>query len=174
MGGGGGPPTWGNEGPMYPPPFQDEAPPGFLPHHALPDLSRPPPGFSGPPPMLMAPIVYDEKQLIPTLPYFDLPAGLMVPLIPLEEVGYKPIDPKKIRLPPPTPPTAALIAALEQFYAPPSHERREILTDGKCSVFTNGRKTRQQVEKNNSSQQISQIILCATKNRFQQLFLLHE
>ena len=123
MGGGGGPPTWGNEGPMYPPPFQDEAPPGFLPHHALPDLSRPPPGFSGPPPMLMAPIVYDEKQLIPTLPYYDLPAGLMVPLIPLEEVGYKPIDPKKIRLPPPTPPTAALIAALEQFYAPPSHER---------------------------------------------------
>jgi calcium homeostasis ER protein len=72
---------------------------------------------------MMAPIIYDESQLIPTLPYYDLPAGLMVPLVPLEDVGYKPIDPKKIRLPPPTPPTASLLAALEQFYAPPSHER---------------------------------------------------
>ena len=72
---------------------------------------------------MMGPVVYDEKQLIPTLPYYDLPAGLMVPLIPLEEVAYKPIDPKKIRLPPPTPPTASLIAALEQFYSPPSHDR---------------------------------------------------
>ena len=72
---------------------------------------------------MMPPIVFDEKQLIPTLPYYDLPAGLMVHQIPLEEVGYKPIDPKKIRLPRPMPPTPALMAALEQFYAPPSHER---------------------------------------------------
>ena len=47
----------------------------------------------------------------------------MVPLIKLEDSGYKPIDPKKIRLPPPTPPTERLLAALELFYAPPSHER---------------------------------------------------
>ena len=70
--------------------------------------------------MIMA---FDEKQLIPTLAYYDLPAGLMVPLIPLDEFGYKPIDPKQIRLPRPIPPTAAMLAALEQFYAPPSHER---------------------------------------------------
>ncbi len=104
--------------------FQDEQQGGFLPSHALPDLSRPPPGFGGPPHgMHMSPMVFDEKQLIPTLPYYDLPAGLMVPLIPLDEVGYKPLDPKKIRLPRPIPPTAALLAALEQFYAPPSHDR---------------------------------------------------
>ena len=30
-----------------------------------------------------------------SLPYYDLPAGLMVPLVPLEDVGYKPIDPQK-------------------------------------------------------------------------------
>jgi hypothetical protein len=46
---------------------------------------------------MMPPIVFDEKQLIPSLPYYDLPAGLMVPLVPLEEIHYKPIDPKKIR-----------------------------------------------------------------------------
>ena len=36
---------------------------------------------------MMGPIIYDEKQLVPTLPYYDLPAGLMVPLVPLDEVG---------------------------------------------------------------------------------------
>ena len=61
---------------------------------------------------MMGPAVYDEKQLIPTLPYYDLPAGLMVPLIPLEEVAYKPIDPKKIRLPPPTPPTPTIFTPI--------------------------------------------------------------
>ena len=40
---------------------------------------------------------YDESTLIPSLPYFDLPAGLMVPLVKMEDSGYKPLDPKKIR-----------------------------------------------------------------------------
>lgn len=114
------PPGIWNEGPTLFRP-QDDHPAAFVQPHALPDLSRPPPGFAGPPPgMIMA---FDEKQLIPTLAYYDLPAGLMVPLIPLDEFGYKPIDPKQIRLPRPIPPTAAMLAALEQFYAPPSHER---------------------------------------------------
>jgi len=47
----------------------------------------------------------------------------MIPLVKMEDSGYKPLNPKNIRLPPPTPPTERLIAALEQFYAPPSHER---------------------------------------------------
>ena len=47
----------------------------------------------------------------------------MVPLVKMEDSGYKPLDPKKIRLPPPTPPTERLLQALEAFYAPPSHDR---------------------------------------------------
>merc|ERR1712020_216086 len=65
----------------------------------------------------------DDAMLIPTLPYYDLPAGLMVPLIRLEDSGYKPLNPNELRLPPPSPPTDRLLAALEQFYAPPSHDR---------------------------------------------------
>ena len=57
------------------------------------------------------------------MPYFDLPAGLMVPLVKLEESGYKPLDPALIRLPPPQPPNERLLAAVELFYSGPSHER---------------------------------------------------
>lgn len=71
----------------------------------------------------MPPPVFDEKSLIPSLPYYDLPAGLMVPLIKMEDSGYKSLNPKDIRLPPPTPPTERLLAAIDMFYAPPSHER---------------------------------------------------
>ena len=126
------------------------------PSGAIPDLSRPPPGFAlggsgpaggsqssigvtptapptqwGPPPHTGQPpsiqqqpaLSFDENSLIPSLPYYDLPAGLMIPLVKKEDSGYKPLNPKEIRLPPPTPPTERLLAALEQFYAPPSHER---------------------------------------------------
>lgn len=79
-------------------------------------MSRPPPHMSTPPPHLMQP-------KIPSLPYFELPAGLMVPLVKMEDSGYKPIDPSLIRLPPPQPPNERLLAAVELFYAPPSHER---------------------------------------------------
>merc|ERR1719341_942592 len=80
------------------------------------DMSRPPPHMSTPPPHMMQP-------KIPSLPYFELPAGLMVPLVKMEDSGYKPIDPSLIRLPPPQPPNERLLAAVELFYAPPSHER---------------------------------------------------
>ena len=93
----------------------------------LPDLSRPPPGFDGngpPGPMRTGPPVspFQEKNLIPTLPYYDLPAGLIVPLISMEDSGYKPLKAQDLRLPPPIPPTDRLLAALDQFYAPPSHD----------------------------------------------------
>ncbi|CAG7822108.1 unnamed protein product, partial [Allacma fusca] len=78
------------------------------------DLSKPPPGFPTPPP---------DKDLIPALPYYELPAGLMVQLVKLEDDSYKPVDPKSIRLPPPCPPSDRLIQAVEAFYAQPSHER---------------------------------------------------
>ena len=88
----------------------------------MPDLSRPPPGFDNPPPIRPPGGTFQEKNLIPTLPYHELPAGLIVPLIKLEDSGYKPLNPKNLRLPPPIPPTDRLLAALDQFYAPPSHD----------------------------------------------------
>lgn len=59
-----------------------QPPPGFKPNdsalsafqNGLPDLSKPPPGF---PPF---PEINNE-ELMPSVPYFELPAGLMVPLI---------------------------------------------------------------------------------------------
>ena len=91
----------------------------------LPDFSRPPPGFGGPPPSMMGNpnMGLQDNSLIPTLPYYDLPAGLMVPLIKLEDSGYKALHTRDLRLPPPSPPTDRLMAALEQFYALPSHDR---------------------------------------------------
>ena len=47
----------------------------------------------------------------------------MVPLVKMEDSTYKPIDPSLIRLPPPQPPNERLLAAVDLFYAPPSHER---------------------------------------------------
>lgn len=58
-------------------------PPGFKPNdnsallafqNGLPDLSKPPPGFPQFPEI-------NNEELMPSVPYFELPAGLMVPLI---------------------------------------------------------------------------------------------
>ncbi|XP_043483734.1 calcium homeostasis endoplasmic reticulum protein [Leptopilina heterotoma] len=101
------PPGWG--------PNANPAPFSNVP---LPDFSKPPPGF-GPPPLIHEPSVED---LLPSMPYFELPAGLMVPLIKLEDGEYRPLDPDAIRLPPPAPPSDRLVAAVEAFYAPPNHD----------------------------------------------------
>lgn len=67
-----------------------QPPPGFIPNdnpallafqNGLPDLSKPPPGF---PPF---PEVNNE-DLMPSVPYFELPAGLMVPLIMVSKYSY--------------------------------------------------------------------------------------
>ena len=61
--------------------------PGNVPPIHLPDLSKPPPGFPGamnvglPPPSMGQPMFPPDLDLIPTIPYFDLPAGLMAPLV---------------------------------------------------------------------------------------------
>ena len=64
------------------------APPPRAPMLPLPDFSKPPPGFPaippGPPPPLRPPpptVAPNDKDLMPTVPYFDLPAGLMAPLV---------------------------------------------------------------------------------------------
>lgn len=63
------------------------------------------------------------KEMIPDVPYYELPAGLMAPLVKLEDFEYKSIVPNDIRLPPPAPPNDRLLQAVDAFYAPPSHER---------------------------------------------------
>ncbi|BET02491.1 DUF618 [Nesidiocoris tenuis] len=111
--------------PMGGPPIElpinvNQPPPGYTgppPDIQLPDLTRPPPGF---PPVAVEP--FQPEDLLPSLPYFDLPAGLMVPLIRLEDYSYKPLDPEDIRLPPPAPPSERLLAAVKAFYTPPRHE----------------------------------------------------
>ncbi|XP_057331002.1 calcium homeostasis endoplasmic reticulum protein isoform X2 [Microplitis mediator] len=103
------PPGWGVTPTTEPPPFTTVP---------LPDFSKPPPGF-GPPPVVHETSIED---LMPSMPYFELPAGLMVPLIKLEDGEYRPLDPEAIRLPPPTPPSDRLVAAVEAFYAPPNHD----------------------------------------------------
>lgn len=135
------PPSWNMQGPAGPPSgpaaVLPGGPPGGPPglpnvvgsgsdyqHVPLPDFSKPPPGFGPPqpqPPPLMEQQIQLE-ELIPNMPYWDLPAGLMVPMIKLEDSSYKPIDPDKIRLPPPAPPNDRLLAAVEAFYAPTHHD----------------------------------------------------
>ena len=83
----------------------------------IPDLSKPPPGFTNPP----AQEIIEEVK--PTAPYYELPAGLMVPLIRLEDYEYKPLNPEDLRLPPPVPPSERLLSAIEAFYALPTHDR---------------------------------------------------
>lgn len=100
----------------------------------IPDLSKPPPGFLNPGSQSQLPLEVDgqnvsqlpvvmEEDPKPTAPYYDLPAGLMVSLIRLEDYSYKPIDPEEMRLPPPTPQSERLTNALAAFVAPPSHDR---------------------------------------------------
>ncbi|XP_077291331.1 SR-related CTD associated factor 6 isoform X2 [Arctopsyche grandis] len=99
-----------------PPPgfFEGSLPPSF--QNGLPDLSKPPPGFaSATTPEICA------DDLLPSVPYFELPAGLMVPLIMLEDSEYKSLDPDSIKLPPPAPPSDRLLAAVKAFYAAPNH-----------------------------------------------------
>lgn len=135
--------------PNVPPPthFHNPPPNFFPPPGMFPDFSRPPPGFPPveggipgmpPQPMLAATpssslppgsqqLITDQQQqqpeLFPSVPYYELPAGLMVPLIKLADMKFLPLDPADIRLPPPAPPSERLLAAVEAFYAPPSHER---------------------------------------------------
>ncbi|XP_016121774.1 calcium homeostasis endoplasmic reticulum protein-like, partial [Sinocyclocheilus grahami] len=65
----------------------------------------------------------DDSSLVPNVPYFDLPAGLMATLVKLEDHDYKPLDPKDIRPLPTKPPSDRLLAAVEAFYILPSHDR---------------------------------------------------
>lgn len=90
-----------------------------LPPDLMPDFTKPPPGFPS------KENVMDD--LVPSVPYFELPAGLMVPLIKLDDYNYKPIDPEKIRLPPAVPASERLLQAVEAFYQRNNSNTRERL-----------------------------------------------
>ncbi|KAI8521523.1 hypothetical protein Bbelb_012770 [Branchiostoma belcheri] len=123
-------------GQQYPPNF----PPPRAPHiqdynhgHPLPPLQtsvnplQGGPGGPAAPPNIPPPNLPvmrpDDAHLMPSVPYYELPAGLMAPLVKLEDTEYRPLDPEDIRLPPPMPPSDRLLAAVEAFYSPPSHDR---------------------------------------------------
>ncbi|PAV58608.1 hypothetical protein WR25_16033 [Diploscapter pachys] len=59
---------------------------------------------------------FDETQLMPKLPYYDLPAAIMCPLLKMETLTYDTLKPSSMRLPPPVPPSQTLIVAVDQFY----------------------------------------------------------
>lgn len=63
-----------------PPPgfFEGSLPPSF--QNGMPDLSKPPPGFPTTPEVC-------PDDLLPSVPYFELPAGLMVPLIMVTKIN---------------------------------------------------------------------------------------
>lgn len=50
----------------------------------------------------------------PDVPYYELPAGLMVPLVKLEDFEYEEINPIDIKLPLPAPPNERLLRAVEE------------------------------------------------------------
>lgn len=116
----------------------------------IPDMSKPPPGFVNQPPDAMAAAVAAEamaaaaaeqmaaaqahavqaqvlaqvpQEVKPVAPFYELPAGLMVPLIRLEDYEYRPLDPENLRLPPLLQPSDRLLSAVDAFYAPASHDR---------------------------------------------------
>uniref|UniRef100_A0AAR2JT68 Calcium homeostasis endoplasmic reticulum protein n=1 Tax=Pygocentrus nattereri TaxID=42514 RepID=A0AAR2JT68_PYGNA len=120
-----GPPPHHHPNQRIPPPGIAEHPPWGSNQH--PDFGPQPHGFNGQSPHMRRQttphVTQDDPSLVPNVPYFDLPAGLMAPLVKLEDHDYKPLDPKDIRLPPPMPPSDRLLAAVEAFYSPPSHDR---------------------------------------------------
>ncbi|XP_015786597.1 calcium homeostasis endoplasmic reticulum protein [Tetranychus urticae] len=87
----------------------------------VPPPPRPP--TTGPPLAAPQPPIIPKEPTRPDAPYYELPAGLMVPLVKLEDFEYQPLDPDQIRLPPPAPVSERLLKAVEAFYAPPSHDR---------------------------------------------------
>lgn len=75
--------------------------------------------------------VKSADDLIPKCPYYELPAGMMVPLISLENClviffiyyfyfkhfKFEPLDSLKLRIPAPEPPSESLLTQVDRFYA---------------------------------------------------------
>ncbi|KHJ96160.1 g-patch domain protein [Oesophagostomum dentatum] len=79
---------------------------------------------------------FNEEDLIPSVrfifmryghlaKYYELPAGIMIPLIEIEQFSYNAIVPDKLRMPPPVPPSQRLLSALDEFYSASLDPTRE-------------------------------------------------
>lgn len=122
--------------PPQPPPQQPPLPPpnqgwmeevSGLPEPALPDGDD----IDGHP--------FNEEDLIPSAKYFELPAGIMLPVIEIEQFAYTALVPDKLRMPPPVPPSQRLLSALDEFYSASLDPTREpplaAWGRGGCSEF---------------------------------------
>ncbi|KAL3077169.1 hypothetical protein niasHS_013158 [Heterodera schachtii] len=77
----------------------------------LPPTAAPPPMAHFAPPQQRPPV-----DLIPKAPYYELPAGMMVPLIGIEDITYESLREKDLRLPPPEAPSDQLMREIDRFY----------------------------------------------------------
>ncbi|KAK6055824.1 hypothetical protein COOONC_06671 [Cooperia oncophora] len=110
-----------------PPPFYEEPPnQSRLPNE--PPYERTPPS----PPQKKVPDgddidghPFNEEDLIPSAKYYELPAGIMLPVIEIEQFAYKALVPDKLRMPPPVPPSQRLLNALDEFYSATLDPTRE-------------------------------------------------
>ncbi|KAF7639861.1 hypothetical protein Mgra_00000781 [Meloidogyne graminicola] len=84
-------------------------PPNNFPSSRIQQQQPPPP----PPP----PPTTHNLDLTPKVPYYELPAGMIVPLVKLEDVTYQPLKEKDLRLPMPDPPSEQLLREIDRFYS---------------------------------------------------------
>ena len=112
-----------NTGPMAPylmnaPTSSSHQPQAQSPNDSSLDLSRPPPGFTQAIPQNLSASDSKKPPEMPhiDMPYYHLPAGLMVDLIKLEDDDYEPIDTNLVKLPTLQTPSEKLLKAVEDFY----------------------------------------------------------
>lgn len=112
---------------IFNPTGQLQPPPNHQLANAHLQIQQPPPQIPPQiPPQLHQPQHSQQPQFAaqqPDVAYFDLPAGLMVPLVKLEDFDYEELNSKDIRLPLPAPPNERLLKAVEEFYVPSTHDK---------------------------------------------------
>lgn len=64
-----------------------------------------------------------ETGIIPNIPYYELPAGLVVPLIKPSQRQYEPLDTKDLRLPLPKFPDENFLKTIDSYYASDGKKR---------------------------------------------------
>ena len=117
-----GQPYHGGPGPSFPPPAQSFSRPlpSRGPYEGMGPCNNDPKSFDN---------IYDPRDFLRILQfqitqhsgppqqfYYDLPAGLLLNHVKLEDSEFKPIDPAHMRLPSPKPPSKRLLDAVEEFY----------------------------------------------------------